>query len=133
MVGAAPELPVPLLVGRDCPLFAALWEHELRKEVRAIRRREQGRPIACVAQNQTVDQPVSMGPELEGVPEPDPPGEQLEAEPILPLIDFFGTSRNTLWGPTEGTIWDCPVVGYELESRHNPSDSGGWTATSGGE
>lgn len=24
MVGAVPELPVPLLVGRDCPMFAAL-------------------------------------------------------------------------------------------------------------
>lgn len=31
IVGAVPELPVPLLVGQDCPLFAALWKHKLRK------------------------------------------------------------------------------------------------------
>ena len=43
-VGAVPELPVPLLVGWDCPMFGA---QELRKKVRAVRRRDRGQPIAC--------------------------------------------------------------------------------------
>jgi hypothetical protein len=49
MVGAVPELPVPLLLGRDCPLFVALWGNELRKNIRASRRRKRGRPIAYAA------------------------------------------------------------------------------------
>lgn len=66
MVVAVLELQVPLLVGLDCPLFAALWRHELRKKVRAGRRRERGRPIASAACKQAVDKPVSTGPESVG-------------------------------------------------------------------
>ena len=31
LLGAVSELPVPLLVGKDCLLFVALWRHNLRK------------------------------------------------------------------------------------------------------
>ncbi|XP_038841257.1 collectin-12-like, partial [Salvelinus namaycush] len=112
MVGAVPELPVPLLVGRDCPLFAALWRHELRKKVRAGQRRERGQPIACAARMQTVDQPVSMGPELEseGVPEPDPLGESREEEPSL--LDFEGPVETPPGGQLRGQFgtaqWEDP-------------------------
>lgn len=50
MVGAVPELPVPL---PECLRFAALWRYELRKKVRASGRRERGQPIAYAARKQT--------------------------------------------------------------------------------
>ena len=109
--------------------------HKLKKKIRAGRRRERRRPIACTARKQPVDQPVYTGLESESATEPNlfPPRGSPGGGAQPPPPRFRGASQDTCWGPTEGTIWDGPVGGSELESRHSPRDSGGWTATSGGE
>ncbi|KAK6319724.1 hypothetical protein J4Q44_G00109350 [Coregonus suidteri] len=103
-VCAVPELPIPLLVARDYPLFTALWRYELGKRVRTGDRRERGQTVACVARKQAVVNPVSTDPESgsEGVPEPTSPGEQPEEEPMLPLLDFEGPSETHALSPLRG-------------------------------
>ncbi|KAK6321825.1 hypothetical protein J4Q44_G00088010 [Coregonus suidteri] len=115
MVGAVPELPVPILVGRDCPLFTALWWHELKKNTSRPKKRAGTTPRQC-GQAPPVNQPDSTGPESEsegeGEPEPEPPGEPLEEEPSIPLLDFEGPVETPVGGQLRGQFgtaqWEDP-------------------------
>ena len=59
-VGAVPNLPVPIFLSRDCPLFQALWRRDRRRRALEVGRRGT-RTVACA--NHALPREVSTRPE----------------------------------------------------------------------
>ena len=75
--GIVPHLPVPLLIGRDCPIFHRLWDPERENRVRREPARRAGRKVRPaygairIPATQGEASAEDTGPEGDG---PSPPG-----------------------------------------------------------